>query len=53
LLAAGGSLRDVEEMLGHASYTLTADLYARVLDDQRVATASKIEAALGSASSGP
>lgn len=49
LLAAGGDLRDVQEMLGHASYALTADTYAHVLDDQRKATASRIETALGAA----
>lgn len=49
LLAAGGSLRDVQEMLGHASYALTADTYAHVLDDQRQATAERIERTLGAA----
>lgn len=52
LLAAGGSLRDVQEMLGHSSYALTADVYAHILDDQRKATADRIEQALGSAIGG-
>lgn len=52
LLAAGGSLRDAQEMLGHSSYSLTADTYAHVLDDQRKATAERIQQALGSAIGG-
>lgn len=52
LLAAGGSLRDAQEMLGHSSYALTADLYAHVLEDQRKATADRIEKALGAAITG-
>jgi len=52
LLAAGGSLREVQEMLGHSSYALTADVYAHVLDDQRRATADRIEQAWGAAISG-
>lgn len=50
LLTAGGSLRDVQEMLGHSSYNLTADVYAHVLDEQRQATAERIDEALGAAS---
>ena len=49
LLTAGGSLRDVQEMLGHSSYNLTADVYAHVLDEQRQATAERIDQALGAA----
>ncbi|MEX2081625.1 MAG: site-specific integrase, partial [Dehalococcoidia bacterium] len=52
LLAAGGSLRDVQELVGHASYTLTADLYTHLAADQRKATADRLEAALGEAISG-
>ncbi|MEX2375397.1 MAG: tyrosine-type recombinase/integrase [Dehalococcoidia bacterium] len=52
LLAAGGSLRDAQEMLGHSSYSLTADTYAHVLDDQRKATADRIQQALGGAIGG-
>ncbi|MSQ41922.1 MAG: hypothetical protein EXR65_02665 [Dehalococcoidia bacterium] len=49
LLAAGGSLRDAQEMLGHSSYTLTADLYVHVLAAQRQATADRIDQAFGAA----
>ncbi len=49
LLTAGGSLRDVQEMLGHSSYSLTADVYAHILDEQRQATAERIDQALGAA----
>ena len=52
LLRAGGSLRDAQEMLGHASYSLTADTYAYVLDDQRKAIAGRIEQAMGAAITG-
>ena len=49
LLAVGGSLRDVQEMLGHTSFAFTADRYAHVLEDQRRATAARIDGALGAA----
>ena len=52
LLTAGGSLRDVQELLGHTSYAFTADRYTHVLDDQRKKTADRIDQALGSAISG-
>jgi integrase len=52
LLSVGGSLRDVQEMLGHASYVITADLYTHVLEDQRQATADRIENAFGAAIGG-
>lgn len=52
LLGAGGSLRDVQEMLGHASYVITADLYTHVLEDQRRATADRIERTIGAAMAG-
>lgn len=48
LLRAGGSLRDVQELLGHSSYALTADVYAHIRDDQRKATADRLERALDS-----
>jgi integrase len=47
LLAAGGTLREAQELLGHSSYALTADTYAHLLDDQRKATADRIEGAIG------
>ncbi len=49
LLAAGGTSREVQEMLGHTSYAFTADTCAHVLEDQRRATAERIERALGGA----
>ena len=52
LLRAGGSLRDAQELLGHSSYSLTADTHAHVLDDQRKATAGRIEQAMGAAITG-
>ena len=36
-------------MLGHTSYAFTADRYTHVLDDQRKATADRIDQALGRA----
>ena len=47
LLAAGGTLREAQELVGHSSYALTADTYAHLLDDQRKATADRIESAIG------
>jgi integrase len=52
LLAAGGTIRDVQEMLGHASYAFTADTYAHVLEDQRRASAERMQGALGTAIAG-
>lgn len=49
LLRAGGTLREAQEMLGHASYALTADLYAHLSEDQRKATADRMEKAFGAA----
>jgi integrase len=49
LLAAGGSLYDVKELLGHADYNLTANLYAHFMDEQRRATADRVQQALGDA----
>jgi integrase len=43
LLADGGSLLDVQELLGHSTITLTANTYAHVLDGQRRATADRID----------
>jgi len=43
LIAAGGSLSAAQELLGHATQSLTADLYAHVLDEQRRGTAALID----------
>jgi hypothetical protein len=48
----GGSLRDAQELLGHTSFTLTANTYAHVLDAQRKATADRLEVAIGEAIAG-
>ena len=50
LLAAGGSLHDVQEMLGHAAYAFTSDTYIHALDGQRRATADRLDRALGGSS---
>ncbi len=47
LLAAGGTLREAQELVGHSSFALTADTYAHLLDDQRKATADRIGGAIG------
>ena len=52
LLSAGGSLKDLQEMLGHSTYSLTADVYAHVLEDQRKATAERLDRAFGEAIAG-
>ena len=52
LLQAGGSLRDVQEMLGHTCCSFTADRYVHMLEDQRRATADRIEQAFGAAIGG-
>jgi len=46
LAAAGGSLSAAQELLGHATQSLTADLYAHVLDEQRRETAERIDFAM-------
>ena len=43
LIAAGGSLPAAQELLRHATQSLTADLYAHVLDEQRRETADRID----------
>ena len=48
----GGTLREAQELLGHSSYTLTADTYSHLVDDQQRATADRIEGALGALVSG-
>jgi integrase len=43
LIAAAGSLSAAQELPGHATQSLTADLYAHVLDEQRRETADRID----------
>jgi integrase len=43
LIAAGGSLLDAQELLGHSTYTFTANTYAHALDEQKRATADRID----------
>jgi integrase len=52
LFAAGGSLREAQELPGHTSFSLTGNTYAHVLDAQREATADRLEVALGGAITG-
>jgi integrase len=42
VLAAGGNLKTVSKMLGHASTRITADLYQHVLDEHELAAAELI-----------
>ena len=43
LIAAGGSLLDAQELLGHSTYAFTANTYAHALDEQKRATADRID----------
>jgi len=47
LLAAGESIKVVSERLGHASITLTADVYSHVLPTMQQGAAEKLEAMFG------
>jgi integrase len=47
LLAAGESLKVVSERLGHASITLTADVYSHVLPTMQQGAVEKLEAMFG------
>ncbi len=49
LLVAGEHPKVVQEMLGHASITLTLDTYSHVVPSMQAAAASKMEAILGAA----
>ena len=46
LLGAGENPKVVSERLGHASITLTLDVYSRVLPDMQKAATDKLEALL-------
>jgi integrase len=48
LLAEGRSVKDVSELLGHSTVTLTLDTYAHVMDDQRQETAATMDRVVGS-----
>ncbi|MBI4491372.1 MAG: site-specific integrase [Chloroflexi bacterium] len=47
LLAQGEQLRDIMELLGHSQISLTADLYAHVLEASKRRTAARMDALLG------
>ena len=47
LLREGVNVKVVSEMLGHASITITLNIYAHVLPDMQDSAASAMEAALG------
>lgn len=48
LLAQGLPLKVISDVLGHASITVTADIYAHLLDESREAAADAMDAMLGS-----
>jgi integrase len=39
MLAAGASIKEIQDTLGHASYTMTADIYTSVLEELKRTTA--------------
>ena len=47
LLQAGENLKVVSERLGHASITLTADVYAHVTPGMQAGAAERLEGLLG------
>ena len=47
LLEAGENLKSVSNLLGHASITLTADVYAHVTSDMQEQTAERMERIMG------
>jgi len=49
LLREGVNVKVVSEMLGHASITITLNIYAHVLPDMLGSVANAMEAALGGA----
>lgn len=50
LLREGVNVKVVSEMLGHASITITLNIYAHVLPDMQDSAADAMEAALGTVS---
>ncbi len=51
LLSEGVNAKEVTEMLGHASITITLNTYSHVLPDMQDSAADAMEAALGTGSS--
>lgn len=47
MLAQGVPLAVISDVLGHASYAITADVYARVGDELKSEAAAAMDAALG------
>jgi integrase len=45
-LRQGASMKEVQELLGHSTYALTADTYSHVSADTRDATAARVAAAV-------
>jgi integrase len=52
MIQAGVDMKSVQDALGHASITMTIDLYSHVSDELRDTTADKLDAAYGSAKGG-
>ena len=47
LLAAGVSMKEVQAILGHANYAITADIYSHILPEAKVEAMRKLGEALG------
>jgi integrase len=47
MLAQGASLREIMDVLGHSTISVTADLYAHIAPEARRAFADRIQVALG------
>jgi integrase len=52
-IAAGASVKAVQRMLGHASATMTLDLYGHLFDDELDAVAERVSAARAEAETDP
>lgn len=50
LHAQGASPRDIQDVLGHADVRITLETYTHIGDDERRATAARMDAALGAGS---